>query len=201
MRKNKIDHVNNHVEQSHENGSGDYEANVQDLTELLQLQEVEIGELQIENQQLDEENTELQDEIDQLRTQVYNLTHLSQSAITSQQHILSVAQQALQEEAELSAFSLKGNNDKVCFYTGLPNHDIFERLYQLLEPLLSKDDRRSSILLFDEFLMVLVKLHLGVPNEDLAYRFRVSTSLVSRIFQKWTTLMSVELKCLVRWPL
>ena len=69
-------------------------------------------------------------------------------------------------------------------------NEVFEKLYQLLEPLLSKDDNRSSISLFDEFLMVLVKLRLGVPSEALGYRFHVSSTQVSVIFRKWITLVS-----------
>ena len=48
--------------------------------------------------------------------------------------------------------------------------------------------------------MTLVKLHLGVPNEDLGYRFGVLSSWVSVVFHKWITLMSIELACLVQWP-
>ena len=164
---------------------------------------MEAGELQIENEQLIQENAKLRGKIDQLRTQVLHLTHLcnlsSQSATVAQQQVLSITGQA-QQKAELSALSLKDNDDKVCFYTGLPNYKVFEKLYQLLEPLLSKDDNKSSISLFDELLMVLVKLRLGVPNEDLGYCFHVSSTRVSVIFEKRITLVSVELKCLVRWP-
>ena len=58
--------------------------------------------------------------------------------------MLSIPQLAQQKEAELSALSVKGNDDKVCFYAALPNYEVFEKLYPLLEPLLSKDDNRSS---------------------------------------------------------
>ena len=180
------------------------EEDEQDLRKLVEIQEVEIGELQIENEQLIQENTKLREEIDKLRTQMVQLTHLcslsSQSATIAEQQVLSIAQQAQQKKAEFTALSLKGDDEKVRFYTGLPNYEVFEKLYQLLEPLLSKDDKKSTISLFDELLMVLVKLRLGVPNEDLGYRFHVSSSWVSVVFHKWITLMSVELKCLVRWP-
>ena len=48
--------------------------------------------------------------------------------------------------------------------------------------------------------MVLMKLHLGTPTEDLGYQFDIGPSQVSRIFRKWIYLMSVELKCLITWP-
>ena len=47
---------------------------------------------------------------------------------------------------------------------------------------------------------MLIKLRLGVPNEDLGYRFDITLAMVSMIFHKWITLMSVELKCLIQQP-
>ena len=65
---------------------------------------------------------------------------------------------------------------------------------------MNKDSSKSNCSLFDEFLLVLMKLRLGIQNEDLAYRADITTSNMSHIFQKWIELMSVELKCLVAWP-
>lgn len=48
--------------------------------------------------------------------------------------------------------------------------------------------------------MVLVKLRLAIPNEDIAYRLNVSTATVSTFFHKWISLMSFELNCLIAWP-
>ena len=55
-------------------GNGQYEEDTQDLRKLSESQEVEIGELQVENTQIIQENTKLQEEmIDQLRAQVFHL--------------------------------------------------------------------------------------------------------------------------------
>ena len=56
---------------------------------------------------------------------------------------------------------------------------------------------KSCSLLFDEFLMALLKFHLPTPNEDLGYQFDIDPSQVSRIFHKWIHVMSLELKCLI----
>ena len=48
--------------------------------------------------------------------------------------------------------------------------------------------------------MVLVKLRIAVPHLDLAYRLRISTSVVSRILSTWLTVMDVRLAPLVKWP-
>ena len=48
--------------------------------------------------------------------------------------------------------------------------------------------------------MVLMKLRLNVPHQDLAYRFGVSMSTVSRTFAHWLVIMDVRLSPLIRWP-
>ena len=47
--------------------------------------------------------------------------------------------------------------------------------------------------------MVLIKLRLNVPLQDLADRFVVSTT-VSRIFSYWMVVMDVRLKFIISWP-
>ena len=44
----------------------------------------------------------------------------------------------------------------------------------------------------DQFLLVLMKLRLAVPNQDLAYRFGINTSRVSQLFHKWIDVMAQE---------
>ena len=58
----------------------------------------------------------------------------------------------------------------------------------------------TYLTLEDEFLMVLMKLHLALNNQDLAYRFRVSLGMVIKIYHKWMHGMSTRLKPLVVWP-
>lgn len=41
---------------------------------------------------------------------------------------------------------------------------------------------------------------LGVPNQDLAYRFNVSRTVVSRIIVSYLTVMEVTLSPLISWP-
>ena len=48
--------------------------------------------------------------------------------------------------------------------------------------------------------MILIKLRLNVPHLDLAYRFNVSLSVVSRIFLVWMTVMDIRLTPLISWP-
>ena len=48
--------------------------------------------------------------------------------------------------------------------------------------------------------MVLMKLRLNAQMQDLAYRFIISFSTVSRIFSKWMNIMNRRLGHLILWP-
>ena len=48
--------------------------------------------------------------------------------------------------------------------------------------------------------MVLMKLRLNVPLQDLAHRFDISLSTVSRIFSAWMTVMDIWLSPLISRP-
>ena len=52
---------------------------------------------------------------------------------------------------------------------------------------------------FQEFMCVLLKLRLNSPIKDLAYRFGISTSTVSRIFLKWLKQMDIRMHNFVVW--
>ena len=66
----------------------------------------------------------------------------------------------ISKKAEFTSLSLQGDDEKVRFYTRLPNYEILEWLCQLLEPLLSKYDKKiiTCISLFEQLLMVLAGL-------------------------------------------
>ena len=88
--------------------------------------------------------------------------------------------------------------EKVRFYTGLPSYDVLMIVFEHVAPHVS---RRPTVLdSFQEFVMVLFKLRLNVPFQDLAYRFNVSLSSVSRIFTSWITVMDARLSCFIKWP-
>ena len=61
--------------------------------------------------------------------------------------------------------------------------------------------RRSTTLdKFQEFILVLMKLRLNMPFEDLAYHFQVSVPTISRTFALWMAVMDVRLSPLIFWP-
>ena len=91
-----------------------------------------------------------------------------------------------------------GDDEKVRFYTGLPSVDILKTTFEFIKPFVTR--RCLTLTLFQEFILVLMKLRLDVPFQDLAYRFDISLSTVSRIFLAWMIVMEIRLSPLINWP-
>ena len=79
------------------------------------------------------------------------------------------------------------NEDRVRFYTGLPGFDVLNTTFCFVTPFVSQ--KSKTLILFQEFVMVLVKLRLNVPLQDLAFRLGASLSTLSRTFTAWLTVM------------
>ena len=105
-------------------------------------------------------------------------------------------------------FSIKGyqaptrdffdSDSKVLFYTGLPSLEILMVVFEHVSPHATR--KTLSLYRFQEFVIVLMKLRLNMPQQDLAYRFQVSHSTVSRIFSSWLVVMDTRLFPLLSWP-
>ena len=77
-------------------------------------------------------------------------------------------------------FDLRNNHKKVNFYTGLHSFEMLNIVFRQIEHFVA---RRSQLLTpFQEIVLPLMKLKLNMPLEDLAYRFNVSVSTISRVF-------------------
>ncbi|KAK3083832.1 hypothetical protein FSP39_003835 [Pinctada imbricata] len=117
--------------------------------------------------------------------------------------------------------NIKNSDDKVSFYTGIPNAYSFEALFNEIKDdaeeqtgrktkniPMETDETRSrgesgrprSLRLIDEFLLVLMRIRLGLLLEDLADRFRISTNTCGAIFNKWIDYLDVQFQFLVKWP-
>ncbi|XP_064185972.1 THAP domain-containing protein 5-like [Anguilla rostrata] len=110
------------------------------------------------------------------------------------------SQEKRQQDQMISSLSdfILSDDKRTHFYTGLPSASVF---FTLLTYLTTTWNASSTILtLPEQFLVVLMKLRLGLTHQDLAFRFRVSCGTVSNIFHEWLEVMAKELQCLVRWP-
>ena len=92
----------------------------------------------------------------------------------------------------------RNSDDKVLFYTGLPSYEILNCVFELVS--LSVSHCSQSLSPFQELVMVLIKLRLDVPFQDLAYRFNISVPTVSRTFHSWLMTMDIRLSPFVHWP-
>ena len=98
---------------------------------------------------------------------------------------------ALEEEA------FKGNDKKVCFYTGIPSWDLFSKLFMYLKPHLSSE---KALTPFQQLIMTLMRLQLNLTIQDLAFRFKVHKSTISRIFVEVISTIYYCLRPLIQWP-
>ena len=84
----------------------------------------------------------------------------------------------------LSEKSFRDNDVKVKYYTGLPNFAILMALFNSLVPCV-ENGNGSVLSRFQQMMVVLMKLHLNLGDQDIAFRFGVNQSTVSRCFSKW----------------
>ena len=81
---------------------------------------------------------------------------------------------------QLTEHAFIDKDDKVLFYTGLPNWKILFCLFSYVSPYLKNSCVLSP---FQQLLLTLIRLRLNLSGNDLGYRFgNISLSTVSRIF-------------------
>ena len=105
------------------------------------------------------------------------------------------------------------------FYTGFSSKKMFMACFNFLklsmESLVSwqgqrtkpaverhclKPRREKKLSTINQFFSVLVRLRRALPLEDLADRFKVSISTLSRFFTTWINLINVKFRELLVWP-
>ena len=95
---------------------------------------------------------------------------------------------------------IKENNAHLNFFTGLPNMATFVWILSLLTR--TNDVKLCSSRLSKEnhLLVILIKLQLGLLNNDIAFRFSVCESVISRILRNWLPALAICLQPLIKWP-
>ena len=102
-------------------------------------------------------------------------------------------------ELYYSESSLRDDDTKVKYYTGLPSFGVLMALFTLFRGHMEVTNR-SALNLFQQLMLVLMKLRLNLGDQDLAFRFGVNQSTISRCISKWVDVMYVCLKALIKWP-
>ncbi|KAL7300297.1 hypothetical protein TKK_0006927 [Trichogramma kaykai] len=93
-----------------------------------------------------------------------------------------------------------GNDQKTLYYTGLPNAQTLFAIHETVKSYLMPLKRSCALTTFQQLVLTLIKLRLNLSFTDLAYRFNVSVSTVTRTFRKTVGVMAVCFSKLVAWP-
>ena len=148
----------------------------------------ELVELKAANKKLIEDNEKLSSRCCNLEQHVAE-ANKEKSKLEIQLQMLS--QQLLNEA------TLKGDDKKVKYFTGLPSFLVLRAIYNLAVKGLPESVDHS---MFDQYLLTLVKLRLNAGDMDIAFRFGISQASVSRYFHKWVDILYTRLSFLVHWP-
>ena len=97
----------------------------------------------------------------------------------------------------ISEEAFKDNDEKVLFYNGLPTYAILMTVFSHVKNNIIVTST-SSLTKFQQFLMVLMKLRLGLLSQDLGYRFEITDGSVSRQFLNMIDILFVRLKPLIK---
>ena len=105
----------------------------------------------------------------------------------------------------------------IIFFTNLKSMELFTFLHDFISPFVirrfgtqsvkrtfkgipKKFGRERKLCSKDEFLLMLLKLRLGLLNKDLAQRFDISVGLVSKKFHSWLRSSAEVLKSFIFIP-
>ena len=136
-----------------------------------------------------------------------NQTDLSGAMIAAMQarmqRLLSENQTLKKELSdERTGFDLKifkNNDEKVKYYTGLPDFSTLQILYYFIEPHIPYSTA-SALTKFQQLTLCLLKLRLNLAHMDLGQRFGINKSSSSRIFLNMIDVLHKRLKDLIVWP-
>lgn len=134
------------------------------------------------------------DEREKLETTLRAL-NVDNQRLSSNIHALEKQKQQLQVTED----SLRNDDFKVLFYTGIVNFSLLMAIFQLIEVSV-KHSPQNSLAKFQEFLVFMLKLKWNFPLQDLAFRFGISISTVSRILEKWLHASFWRLQSQLVWP-
>ncbi|XP_072027616.1 uncharacterized protein [Amphiura filiformis] len=100
----------------------------------------------------------------------------------------------------LTEEALRDDSEKLVYYTGLPSWITLMTVFNLISPFLPEKNANCKLTPFEQMIVFLMKITHNFGHLDLAYRFLVSTSTVSRTYHRVLDAMSVRLGHLIHWP-
>ena len=153
----------------------------QQLVEELDMSEPKTGEMSTQTDTTVDELRSLEGEVDYLRKENADLK-----------------EKLLKRELNEDAF--RDDDEKVLFYTGLPNWQLLLCLYQFVCSHLSHSSR-CMLSPFQRLILTLMRMRLNLSGKDLAYRFGgIHETTVSRIFMQVVDVLHSRLSPIIQWP-
>lgn len=166
--------------------------------------EIEINALKEENLTLKEENNKLKSNIKALEQNNISVNNDSIKRMTECLYLKKIIKK--QKHKFFKYSSIKNFEQKHLFYTGI-TQPVFQWLLDQVKDMKNNASNNFKffctvkISLEDHLFLVLMKLRLGLKNRDLAYRFGLSFSDVSKIFRTWIKSLSKFMAdYLIYWP-
>ena len=114
---------------------------------------------------------------------------------------------------------MKGNDKMLTYYTGLQNKKTFERIINKIKDKTTmlprkklahwkklsnfskkKSGRKPGLSSESCLLLTLFSLRVGLPEQDIVFRFGISRALVSKILVTWISFLARKLSCLIHRP-
>ncbi|XP_044745078.1 uncharacterized protein LOC123306940 [Coccinella septempunctata] len=99
----------------------------------------------------------------------------------------------------ISFESLRNNDEKCRFYTGLTSFKVLNVIIKWMRPFLLPQGK-FKLNTENQIVLTLVKLRLDLKFQQLGFAFGVHPSTVSSCFKKVVSIMSRKLKSLIVWP-
>lgn len=138
------------------------------------------------------------------RSSIFTQTEISLEQFSHMENIYETFYSTLWPKNEmkrgiyLGIADLHLNDDKVKFYTGLPNYKILEDLFYFVKDRVLIGKKLSQ---FEEFMLTLMKLRLNTCLQDLAYRADISVAATCLIIDKWLIALDeyITSDC-IKWP-
>ena len=114
----------------------------------------------------------------------------------------SISSKSVQTDANemLCVQNVINNKRKLKYFTGFADAELFWICFNFVTYGQMSVDKRYALSLEEQFLLVLVRLKLGITIELLAYMFGISDSTVGSIFDSWVEIMFRRFKILNIWP-
>ena len=109
------------------------------------------------------------------------------------------------EKSPLRVENISDNDSLVKFYTGFSSYEQLRYFFEFLGPAVNslkywadsqsekKRRRRTKLNPFNQMFLTLVKLRLNLKEQDIAYRFDISVSTVSKYFITWVCFLYYQL--------